>query len=57
MADNVKLVLDRVAREPTFAQLILKDPRVALEPYRLSPEETDKILRVVRTDFQTPPPP
>jgi len=57
VADNVKLVLERVAKEPTFAQLIIKDPRVALAPYRLSPEETDKVLRVIRTDFQTPPPP
>ena len=57
MADNLKLVLDRVAKEPDFARLIIKDPRVALAPYRLSPEETDKVLRVVRTDFQTPPPP
>jgi len=56
MADNVKLVLDRVAKEPTFAKLIIKDPKVALAPYRLSPEELDKVLRVVREDSAPPPP-
>jgi hypothetical protein len=55
VADNVKLVLDRVAREPSFAQLILKDPRVTLSPYGLSPEEIDKVLAVVRTERVPPP--
>ncbi|MGD9404764.1 MAG: hypothetical protein PVH95_06395 [Anaerolineae bacterium] len=57
MATKVQLVLDRVAKEPTFAQLIIKDPQVTLAPYRLSPEEINKVLTVVRTEFQTPPPP
>ena len=57
MATKVQLVLDRAAKEPTFAQLIIKDPKVTLAPYRLSPEEINKVLTVVRTEFQTPPPP
>ena len=57
MATKVQLVLDRVAKEPTFAQLIIKDPQVTLAPYRLSPEEINKVLTVVRTEFHTPPPP
>ena len=57
METEVQRVLDRVAKEPTFAQLIIKDPKVALASYRLSPEELNKVLTVVRTDFAAPPPP
>ena len=41
--------------DPT-TKLIIKDPKVALAPYRLSPEELNKVLTVVRKDFAAPPP-
>jgi hypothetical protein len=53
---EVQRVLDRVAKEPTFAQLIIKDPKAALSPYRLSPEEITRVVTVVRRESAPPPP-
>lgn len=52
----VQLVLKRVVEEPAFAQAILKDPRVALASFRLSPEEPKQVLTVVSSRYAPPPP-
>jgi hypothetical protein len=49
------LVLKRVTEEPTFAQAILKDAKVALAPFRLSPEELNQVVSAV-TLRPVPPP-
>jgi hypothetical protein len=56
MSDKVQLVLKRVVAEPTFAQAILKDPRVALASFKLSPEELKQVVTVVSSRYAPPPP-
>lgn len=56
MASKVQLVLERVAREPTFAKLIIKDPQVALRSYKLTTEELNQVLSAVRRQAVPPPP-
>jgi hypothetical protein len=57
MSTKVQLVLKRVAEEPTFAQAILKDARVALAPFKLSAEELRQVVTVVSSRYAAPPPP
>lgn len=55
MSTQVQLVLKKVAEEPTFAQAILKDAKVALAPFRLSPEELKQVVSVVASRLVPPP--
>lgn len=55
MASKVRLILERVAKEPTFAQLIIRNPRVALRSYNLSTEEYNQVLDAVRRGSEPPP--
>lgn len=55
MASKVQEILERAAREPTFARSIIRDPRGALRSYNLTTEEFNRVLDAARRSAVPPP--